>query len=264
MIIAQISDTHIGRPGEKIAAMVDTAACLTRAVAQIGRLDPPPDALLITGDLVNGGTADEYAHLRELLAPLALPTYVIPGNHDDRAALRFAFTDHSYLPGQGFLHYTIDDLPLYLIALDTLVVGADAGALDQTQLDWLAARLSRTQGRPTLIMMHHPPFDTGIGFMDAMGLRDGRAEFIRLVSTYPQVERILCGHVHRAIEARVGGTLAMTCPSTCHQIALDLSGHGPAAFTLEPPGFRLHWWNGRQLVSHTASIGVFSGPYEFA
>ena len=90
MILAQISDMHITRPGERLSGFVDTAAYLDKAVAQIGRLKPRPDALIITGDLVDGGRTEEYAHLRQLLAPLAMPMYVIPGNHDDRERLRVA------------------------------------------------------------------------------------------------------------------------------------------------------------------------------
>jgi 3',5'-cyclic AMP phosphodiesterase CpdA len=263
VILAQISDLHIGLPGVKLSGVVDTADYLRKAVRQIGRLAPTPDALLITGDLVDHGHAEEYRRLRELLSPLAMPVYVIPGNHDDRDALRRAFSDHGYLPHAGFLHYVIDTLPVIIIALDTVVPREAGGALDEARLLWLAARLHETQGRPTVIMMHHPPFDTGIGFMDSCGLLVGAAEFARLMAGNANVERILCGHVHRAIEARIGTSIAMTCPSTCHQIPLDLTDNGPEAFTLEPPGFRLHRWDGARIVTHTAAIGDFPGPYPF-
>lgn len=263
MILAQVSDLHITRPGERLSGFVDTAAYLGKAVAQLGRLKPRPDALLITGDLVEGGRTEEYAHLRQLLAPLAMPIYVIPGNHDDRDRLRVAFADHAYLPREGFLHYVIDHLPVTLIALDTVIPKKPGGMLDEARLLWLAARLHETEGKPVMLMMHHPPFATGIGFMDRMGFKEGLADFTRLISRYTNIERILCGHLHRAIESRVGGTLAMTCPATCHQIALDLGPTAPEVFTLEPPSFRLHFWNGHQLVTHTVAIGDFPGPYRF-
>lgn len=263
MILAQISDLHIAPPGVKLSGVVDTADYLQKALRQIGRLKPVPDALLITGDLVDHGRAEEYRRLRELLSPLAMPVYVIPGNHDDRDALRAAFADHAYLPREGFLHYVIDALAVIIIALDTVVPTEAGGALDEARLTWLAARLQETQGKPTIIMMHHPPFPTGIGFMDSCGLLVGAAEFARLVARHANVERILCGHVHRAIEARIGASFAMTCPSTCHQIPLDLTDNGEEAFTLEPPGFRLHRWDGVRIVTHIAAIGDFPGPYPF-
>ncbi|MBA2690403.1 MAG: phosphodiesterase [Burkholderiales bacterium] len=262
MILLQISDLHIGLPGELLSGVVDTAAALARAVDQISRLTAQPDGLLISGDLVNRGSPEEYSHLRELLAPLTMPIYVVPGNHDDRDNLRAAFADQLWLPKQGYLHYTVDDFPVRIIALDTVVPGAPGGMLDQARLGWLAERLQETHGKPTLIMMHHPPFKTGIRFMDAMGLRHGNADFVRLVARYPNVERIVCGHVHRASEARVGNSLAMTCPATCHQVSLEFD-EAIGGFTLEPPGFRLHWWNGEELISHSAAIGDFPGPYRF-
>ena len=100
--------------------------------------------MIATGDLVEGGKPEEYARLRRLLAPLAMPVHLIPGNHDARDALRAAFADHAYLPPTGFLQYTVEDLPVRLIALDTLVEGKGHGALCAR-----AARLARGAARPT-------------------------------------------------------------------------------------------------------------------
>jgi 3',5'-cyclic AMP phosphodiesterase CpdA len=112
-------------------------------------------------------------------------------------------------------------------------------------------------------MMHHPPFKTGIAHMDEMGLVNPEA-LQRIVSRHPQVERILCGHLHRPIQTRFAGTLASTCPSTAHQIALDLSARGAPRFVIEPPGYQLHLWSAEAgLRSHTAAVGEFAGPYPF-
>jgi len=121
MLIAQISDMHVKPPGEMLYKRIDTAGFLERAVAHILALYPQPDVVLATGDLVDGGKAEEYTLLRRLLAPLPMPVYLIPGNHDARDAMREVFPDHAYLPKSGFLQYTVEDLPVRLIALDTLV-----------------------------------------------------------------------------------------------------------------------------------------------
>ena len=136
MLIAQISDMHIKPPGELLYKRVDTAGFLARAVAHVNALDPKPDIVIATGDLVDGGKPEEYAVLRRLLAPLAMPVHLIPGNHDARDAMREVFTDHAYLPRTGFLQYTIEDLPVRLIALDTLVPGKGYGALCAERLDF--------------------------------------------------------------------------------------------------------------------------------
>jgi Icc protein len=79
--------------------------------------------------------------------------------------------------------------------------------------------------------MHHPPFATGITHMDNFGL-DNAAELAEIVVRHPQVERILCGHLHRTIDRRFAGTVAGTAPSTAHQIRLNLSlMRGSASFS---------------------------------
>ena len=264
MLIAQISDFHIKARGQIAYRVVDTATCLREAVAAIAALDPQPDMVVATGDLTDFGRPEEYALLRELLAPLKQPVYLIPGNHDERDAMRRAFSGDGYLPAVGFLHYTVEDYPLRLVALDTVIPGEAGGRLCDERLGWLERTLSASPERPTLIIMHHPPFATGIAHMDRIGLADAAA-FAAILSRHPQVERVLCGHLHRAIQARIGtNAIASTAPSTAHQVALDLRPDGPSRFMMEPPGYQLHLWRPESgVVSHTGVIGRFAGPYPF-
>lgn len=262
MLIAQITDTHIQRPGALTYGIVDTAAMLRNCVTQIVQLDPQPDLILLTGDLTDLGRAEEYAHLRQLLKPLRQKIIVIPGNHDDREMLRAAWQDADYLPATGFLHFVLEDYPLRLIGLDTVVPGEGGGALCDERLAWLTTVLAQRPAAPTVIMMHHPPFITGIDHMDALGL-SGREAFAEIMRGNPQVERVLCGHLHRAIHAQVGGRPALTCPSPAHQVMLGLAPDAPSSFVMEPPGFMLHRWQDGQMVSHVAAIGTFAGPYLF-
>ena len=264
MLIAQLTDLHIKPSGRLAYGVVDTTAYLTAAVADLTARRPAPDAVLLTGDLVDAGRPEEYARLRALLAPIRCPVYVIPGNHDDRAALRAGFADHTYLPkGDGFIHYAIDDHPVRLIGLDTTEPGEAGGNLCAARLDWLAEQLARAPARPTILFLHHPPFPTGIAHMDKIGLVDP-APFAALVARHPQVERVLAGHLHRSIQARFAGTLASTAPATCHQVALELEPEAPAAFYMEPPGYQLHLYvPGTGVVSHTVTVGRYPGPYPF-
>jgi 3',5'-cyclic AMP phosphodiesterase CpdA len=262
MLIAQITDFHVKLPGKLAYRVVDTAACLHRCVAQLQQLDPVPDIVLATGDLTDFGRPDEYAFLRELLAPLKMPVYLIPGNHDDRNTFRQAFRNCAWMPDGEFVQYTLEDYPLRLIALDTVVPLQGGGTLCEKRLAWLESRLAEAPRRPTLIFMHHPPFKTGIAHMDRIGLANADA-FGRVVARHSQIEKIICGHLHRAIDTRWCGTAVSTCPSPAHQVALDLRPDGPSAFVMEPPGYQLHWWDGLRLVTHTAFIGTFDGPYPF-
>src|SRR5215470_3359119 len=118
MLIAQISDLHIRARGQLAYRRVDTAWYLARCVEQLLRMTPRPDVVVATGDLVDVGHPDEYRHLRELLTPLPMPVYLIPGNHDRRDPLVAEFPEHAYLPRHGsFLHYVLEDFPLRMIGL---------------------------------------------------------------------------------------------------------------------------------------------------
>lgn len=262
-LIAQVSDLHIKAAGKLSYRVVDTAGLLRACVAQLNALPQKPDVVVFTGDLTDFGRPDEYAVLEELLAPLAMPVYLIAGNHDEREGLRRAFPAHAYLGTSGFVQYDIDAHPVRILGLDTVIAGKPGGLLCEERLAWLDARLSEQPRKSTLLLMHHPPFHTFIGHMDVQGL-DNAPAFEAVVRKHPQVERILCGHLHRAIEARFGGTIACTAPSPAHQVALDLAADAESRFVMEPPAFKLHAWTPQTgVISHTGYVGRFAGPYPF-
>lgn len=263
MLIAQLSDLHIRRPGELAYRRVDTATHLKRCVVNLMAQRPLPDMVVATGDLADFGRPEEYEHLAELLAPLPMPLYLIPGNHDRRDALRAAFPQHHYLHGgQEFIQYSVPAGPLQIVALDTLLPGEGGGLLCRNRLRWLEEQLVVYRQRPVVILMHHPPFVTGIGFMDRVGLQTAYP-LEPIIRRHANIERILCGHLHRTITARFGGTVAVTCPSPAHQVALDLSSESPAQFVMEPPGYMLHLWSDKRFVTFGVAVGEFDGPYPF-
>lgn len=271
MLLAHISDLHVKRPGALAYRRVDTAAALARTIERLNALVPRPDAVVITGDLVDLGTVEEYRHLRTLLAPLAIPCYLLIGNHDERAALREVFADHAYLrTGDAFVQYAVDVGPLRLIALDSQIPGASGGTLCDTRLEWLEAQLEAARAMPVVIALHHPPFASGIGHMDRQRLdAASSARLAALVRRFDNVERVICGHVHRPMFTRFAGTIAMSVPAPAHQVALDLRENGPSAFRLEPPAFALHYYDpaagdpAAGLVTHHAYVDEGDGPYPF-
>jgi len=264
MLIAQVTDTHIKPEGCLAYGRVDTAGALARCVAHLNALLPRPDLMLMTGDLVDVGVPEEYAMLRRLLGPLEIPVYVIPGNHDDRRALREAFADHVYLPRDGeFLQYVVDEYPVRLIGLDTTVPGKPGGLMCERRLAWLEACLAEEPERPTLLFMHHPPFLTGLANMDWQNCGNGEA-LGAVVERYPQVFRILCGHVHRPIQLHWHGVTASIAPSPAMYVAYDLRADTRHDFILEPPACELHYWRpGSGLVSHLTFIGDYGGRFPF-
>jgi 3',5'-cyclic AMP phosphodiesterase CpdA len=197
-----------------------------------------------------------------------MPVYLMVGNHDDRAALREVFDAH-YLheggTGSDFVQYAFDLHDMRIIALDSQKPKESAGTLCDARLGWLEQQLDAAEGRPVIVALHHPPFATGIGHMDDMALEAEAASKLEvLISRYPNVERVLCGHVHRPVHKRFGGTIASIAPSTAHQVVLDLHDDAPSAFVLEPGAFALHYWTaGVGLVSHHEYVEQFDGPYPF-
>ncbi|QDX22691.1 phosphodiesterase [Pandoraea pnomenusa] len=266
MLFAQISDLHIKRPGKLAYRRVDTAAYLTRCVARLNTLAPRPDFVVLTGDLVDFGAREEYDHLRSLLAPLEIPYYLVIGNHDGRDALREVFPEHTYLGNPGeFVQYAATFGPMRLVALDTQDPPNGGGRLCDARLQWLEATLAADTRTPTVIAMHHPPFVCGIVHMDVQSLDAAdAAKLAAVVRRFDNVERVICGHVHRPIHTRFAGTIASVCPSPAHQVALDLRDGGPSAWVLDPPAFQLHRFTpSTGLVSHLAFVDDAGGAHPF-
>ena len=276
MLIAQISDFHLKPEGALAYAVADTVAPLRRSIDHINRLNPVPDIVLVTGDLVDDGDPKSYTALNQVLASLDSPFVVIPGNHDQKENLRNAFRGHPYLArpveerGADYLCFALEDFPLRLIGLDTVTPGNHGGGFGPKRMEWLSKTLQERPDTPTLLFMHHPPFASGIGHMDKEVFR-GWEKFQTLVSRHSQVERVLCGHLHRPIFRRFGGTIASSCPAIGMQLTLDLREEAPSTFTMEPPSVMLHhWtdlWGEKTLLTHISIVedypGQYSGPHPF-
>ncbi len=264
MLIAQISDPHVRPAGVLYQGVVDSNRMLEEAIAHLHALDRRPDLVLLTGDLVDEGRPEEYAQARRLLATLEVPLLVMPGNHDHREHFRAAFADHGYLPATGALHYCIDDHPVRIVALDVCVPGLHHGLADAEGLAWLERTLEADRTRPTLLMLHHPPFMSGIPYMDAYRCIDTEP-LEAVVRAAGNVERVLCGHVHRGMLRRWAGTVVCSAPSTTTEIALRLASDAAPASYLGRPGCLLHLWDeAHGMVSHLSHIGPMQGPYPFA
>lgn len=262
VLVAQISDLHIKRPGELAYGKVDTAAALVRLVASLNALQPQPDVVVATGDLVDGGSADEYVHLRTLLVPLRAPLLVLPGNHDARPALRSVFENQTFAGSFLNQYRAVGGLDLY--TLDSAVAGAPHGELALETLAWLEPELGSDDQRPALIFLHHPPFATGIWHMDRQNLANADALAV-LVRRHPRVRLVAAGHVHRAVSTTFAGALGSICPAANHAVALDLDAHLQPSFRVEPPAYHLHVWlpGSAQLVTHVVPVGDFDGPCPF-
>ena len=258
--ILQISDTHIVRQGALVSGQLDTAAALTRLVdrlisirEQLGVID----AVVVSGDLTDDGAPESYDRFKTLLAPLDLSLLVIPGNHDAHDRMRAAFADQ-FAPS-GALNWVTQVGELTVIGLDTLVEGAGEGTLSAQSLTFLGQALDRAKDRPVLLAMHHPPFLSGVGFMDAIGLTN-RAAFCNVVAGHKTPLRVICGHIHSMMVADVAGHIAISAPSPCSTIATDRRPDAPVGFHALEDGCLIHRWN---AGFQTTRIGPDAGPGPF-
>jgi len=230
MIIAQISDTHIDRDSPKGAARL---GYLERCVADINRLDPLPDAVIHTGDLTQNGKSAEYAAAKRVLDALRCPLHVGAGNRDDRAALRSAFpADRYLLPDTPFVQYCVDAYPVRLVAVDTLSDRSNQGDFCQVRADSLRATLAEDTAKPTVIFMHHPPFEVRESdYPVQFASWDGVERMRRALEGQRHVIGMFCGHTHRNVAGDVGGVPVSSTPS----VAVDLRlGQFPASFEAAP------------------------------
>jgi 3',5'-cyclic AMP phosphodiesterase CpdA len=250
MLIAQISDLHVAEDGHGMRRFVDANTMLAAALDYLEGLEQRPDVVVATGDLTDNGRPEQYELLVELLDRTALPVYLIPGNHDEREPFRAAFGSLAYVPSQGPIQYVVEDHPVRLVAVDTLRDGHHDGELDDERLSWLDETLAARADVPTVVFMHHPPFTTGIWWMDCIGLTGAR-RFEAVVRRHEHVRMVLCGHLHRPIQTMWGTTLVSTAPSTAHQTQCNLHPEHRPVVAAEAPMVQLHWWNGDTFVSHT-------------
>ncbi|HEU5019934.1 MAG TPA: metallophosphoesterase [Pseudolabrys sp.] len=211
MIIAQISDTHIALDTPDADRRLGDFA---RTITDINALDPAPDVIVHSGDVVHNGRRDEYAEAAAILATACAPVYVLPGNKDDRTNLRRTFSPHGYLaPDSDFIDYTVEDYPVRLIALDTLSSSSNKGEFCRERALRLVDMIDRETTKPIAVFTHHPPFEVTVGpdpfhFETANAM----ARLRRGVQHAGRVVAVFSGHVHRSTAGHVGSIPAIVVP----------------------------------------------------
>ena len=215
MRLLQLSDLHLLADPAGLCRgrlpLVHLRQALAESLSQLRRQGDQPDLLLLSGDLCHDESWQGYAGLRDLLAALALPVALLPGNHDHALLLRAALARRwplapAVVPWGGAA----------LVMLDSHRPGSDAGWLGGRQLTWLARQLVHWRDRPLVVALHHPPLAIGDPGFDAMGLGDGPA-LLELLGSVPSLKAVLFGHIHqhwRGTLPGLGDVPLLGCPST--------------------------------------------------
>ena len=228
LVIAHVSDNHFGNeaqdPGLRNAAVMDHLLAMS----------PRPDVLVVTGDVADHGSPEEYAEARAWLDRWDGPLAVCPGNHD----VREAFVD-----GIGIGTRTVVDVAaVRFVMLDSLVDAdetgrVDPGRLGDDQLAWLDARLAE-DARPTYVCLHHPPVTIGLGLMDPIRLRDGDALAAVLVR-HPHVVATLVGHAHTMSATTFAGRPLLIGGGVVSTVTAEAEAP-PTIWYDAPPSLALH------------------------
>ncbi len=262
VLIAQITDTHIGfepEAGENEFNFVRFRNVLGHLLSQ----SVLPDMLILSGDLADGGQADCYARIRALVEDCPFPTYVIPGNHDNREEMLRAFPDCP--TADGFAQFAIPcgegDDALRVLCLDSFEPGRHGGAFCEVRAAWLARELAAHPDTPTVLFVHHPPVVAGIDWMDPKPSEAWFKRFHETVAGHKQIISIQAGHLHRPLHSMVEGIPVSVTPAVAPAVSLDLrpmdidvADQRPIV-AAEPPFYSLHLWRDGTLVSHFQPVG---------
>ena len=266
MLIAQITDIHLGfdpgNPSEFNRKRLD------QVIRTLCAMDPMPDMLLATGDLVDRGDAESYRRLRNALSVCPFPVWPCLGNHDVRDNFRALFPEIPTV--EGFVQYEVETDALRFLFLDTLEEGRHGGAFCETRAAWLSERLAEKPDRRTVIVLHHPPAEVGIDWMNTDPDEPWVERLAEALDGHSQVIGMIAGHLHRPITVGWRGKTLAICPSTAPQVALNLAPIDPdrpdnrPMIIADPASYALHRWNGRELVTHfdTADEHVMLAKYD--
>jgi len=263
-LIAHISDLHIQPDFGFVHDLVDTHSATLGVIKHINALDQKPGMVVVSGDLTHGAGMNATQNVKSLLSKLTVPYLVCLGNHDNRQDFLDVFgyprnwesikrcIDIKYVNGLRFL------------VLDTVVDDPRSSGISELQLHWLEEQFAADSYSPTFIVMHHPPFETGIKWLDSMGLAYGREAFASLVRSNACVKAILSGHLHRPMFARWCGIDAYAAPSVMNQIDMEFkkSDHPNDEYSLvitSPPGYALYTYD---EMSGLSARTVFLGQYK--
>lgn len=246
--LVQITDTHVVERGTLLYGQADTARHLAETVSEINAMRPLPDGVLITGDLVEHPGPTTYSHFRDLIEPLRMPVFLMPGNHDSPEIMQYYFRDTPMFPAKPpHFQYVIEDFPFRVLMLNSHFDNSELPHFGPRRLQWLEAVLAESD-RPALVAIHHPPMKTGIGFIDMVG-PDWYRGLGEVLAQHPQVFKIICGHGHLDLQGRLGSVPVQMVGSIAHQlIACRGEDIAPSFDNVRVPPM-LHQWLDGELVS---------------
>lgn len=254
-----LTDTHFVARGRRIYGL-DPAERLTAAIACINRDHPDIAFTIVTGDLAHWGEDAAYENLAGVLGQLNSPTILMMGNHDKRDAFGHHFPGVTR-DAHGFVQSMQVFDAATIVTLDTLNEAAPnhEGLLCEHRLGFLERSLNEAPtDRPLLLFQHHPPFDTGLRYMDTIKLANPEAER-EVIARTRRPDYLFMGHVHRPISGVWQGIPFHIQRALAHQVAFDFEAEGHIPGSHEPPDYSYVNVQDGQIVIHQCSF-MYDGP----
>jgi Icc protein len=237
VLLAHVSDLHIDGGPRATARAEQVLAFLDRLPRQV-------DAVLLTGDIADHGTEEEYAQVRRLLRDRQR-FLICPGNHDRRGPYRTVLLGHQ--AGDEPINQ-VHELPgLRVLMLDSSIPGRDDGCLTDDTLRWLAEMLQQATTTPTLVAFHHPPVELHSPFIDAIR-QHGADRLAALLAGHPQVVAVLCGHAHTPAVSSFAGRPLLVAPGVASTLRLPWETSIDLDFAM-PPALAFHVLDDRHRIT---------------
>jgi 3',5'-cyclic-AMP phosphodiesterase len=233
--VLQLTDLHLFADRARRLMGIPTRELLLTVTAHVQRSGVEVDHVVVTGDHTHDELPETYRAVREILEPWGDRLWLVPGNHDDRTALREAFADRVGGTGADRVEFAFRAGAWLCLGLDTHVPGSVAGRIDASQVDRIRDEIDRHRPAHVALFMHHPPVELGCTWLDRIGL-EGRELLQQLIVEDARIRLACCGHVHHESSHVVGAATIVTTPSTGLQF--DPVGDS-ATFATAPPGYRL-------------------------
>jgi Icc protein len=224
--VVQLTDAHLFADPAGTLLGLNTRDSLRHVIEQVRREQPRIDLLLCTGDLSQDASVASYKAFHDLTAVLGAPARWLPGNHDEARVMAEVAPQRVQ---------AVTDVGAWrVVMLNTAVLGATHGLLEQDQLSVLDEALATAGERHCLVCCHHQPVDIGCAWIAPIGLRNADELMRRLVG-YPQVKALLWGHIHQPWDEVRDGVRLLATPSTCIQFAARSEDFKVSE---EQPGYR--------------------------
>lgn len=227
--ILHITDPHLFADADGELRGTKTCESLAAVITHFRASGREADLVVATGDIIQDDSAAAYVRFRELLEPVGLPVYCIPGNHDVRHLMKAA------LSKPPFYYCATAALGNWLlVGVDSCREGDAGGAVSAAEMERLEAEVAASDAEHVLVCIHHPPVPMNSRWLDEVGLENA-AELLARLQALGRVRLVLFGHVHQAYDEQHGNVRIIGTPSTCRQF---LPASDTFAVDDRPPAYR--------------------------